>query len=415
MVTPLRDMFAAVFFVSVGMMVDPRLALQAWPQVLAIVAVVIGGQLLVVGVAAFLGGHGIRRSVQAGLALGQVGEFSFILAQTGALAGVIDPTFVPAIVVVGIVTATTTPLAIARADRIAARIDHALPSRLHTVASLYQSWLESLRAARTGRRVVGVRRFARLALVDTVALAAIVIGSAFARPLLTEALTELGLGAISTSVLLGVATVIVCLPFAIGLLRCVRAIGFTLARAALPQADSGRTDLALAPRRVLVVVIQLAALMALVLPLLALTGPFLPPWLGAPVLLAILVVVAVVFWRRADDLVGHVRAGAEVVVELLRASAGQQDTFAAQHVEKTLPGLGEITPVVLPAGAPACGRTLAELDLRGKSGATVLAIERGGEARTVPSGNEPLCAGDVLALVGTHDAIERARALLRGD
>ena len=415
MVTPLRDMFAAVFFVSVGMMVDPRLALQAWPQVLAISAIVIGGQLLVVGVAAFLGGNGIRRSVQAGLALGQVGEFSFILAQTGAIAGVIDQSLVPAIVVVGIVTATTTPIAIKNADRIAARIDRALPSRLHTVASLYQSWLESLRAARSGRRVVGVRRFARLAMIDTIALAAIVIGSALARPRLSEALHELGLGHIATDVVLGAATVIVCLPFVVGLLRCVRAFGFTLARAALPQAASDRTDLALAPRRVLVVVIQLAALMALVLPLLAVTGPFLPPGLGAPVLLAILGVVAFVFWRRADDLVGHVRAGAEVVVELLRQSAGERETFAAQHVERTLPGLGEITPVVLPAGAPACGRTLAELDLRGKSGATVLAIERGGEARTVPSGTEPLRAGDVLALVGTHDAIERACALLRGE
>ncbi len=415
LVTPLRDIFAAVFFVSIGMMVDPQLALQAWPQVLAIAAVVIGGQLLVVGMAAFLGGHGIRRSVQAGLALGQIGEFSFILAQTGAATGVIDPMLVPALVVVGIITATTTPLAIARADRIAARIDRALPSRVHTVAALYESWIESLRTARVGRRVVGVRRFARLALIDTVALAAIVIGSALARPRLGQALIDVGVGRRLADALLGIATVLVCLPFAVGLLRCVRAFGFTLARLALPESSGGRTDLAIAPRRVLVVFIQLAALMALVLPLLAVTGPFLPPGLGAPVLIAILVVVAVTFWRRADDLVGHVRAGAEVVVEMLRQSAGERESFAAQQPTRTLPGLGEITPVVLDAEVPACGRTLAELDLRGKTGATVLAIERGGEGRTVPSGNEPLRAGDVLALVGTHDAIERARALLRGD
>ncbi|MBC8068644.1 MAG: cation:proton antiporter [Deltaproteobacteria bacterium] len=413
MVTPLRDVFAAVFFVSIGMTVDPRLALVVWPQVLAIAAVVILGQLVVLGMAVFLGGHGIRRGVQVGLALGQIGEFSFILAQTGA--EVTDPALIPALVMVAIITATTTPMAIARADRIAARIDRALPSRVHTVAALYESWVESLRSARDGRRVVGVRRFARLALIDTVAIAAIIIGGALARAKLDGALTRLGVPMELTDVLVGSLTILLCVPFVIGLMRCVRAFGATMARVALPHAAADRTDLAMAPRRVLVVVIQLAALMALVLPLLALTGPFLPPWLGAPVLLLILGVVAVSFWRRADDLVGHVRAGAEVVVELLRQSAGERESFAAQNIERTLPGLGEITPVVLPAGSAACGHTLAELDLRGKTGATVLAIERGGEGRTVPHGNEPLQAGDVLALVGTHDAIARATALLEGE
>jgi K+:H+ antiporter len=306
-------------------------------------------------------------------------------------------------------------MAIARADRIAVRIDRALPSRVHTVAALYESWVESLRSARSGRRVVGVRRFARLALIDTVAIAAIIIGGALAREKIDSALARLGVPIELTDVMVGSLTVMLCVPFVIGLTRCVRAFGATMARVALPQAGTDRTDLAMAPRRVLVVVIQLAALMALVLPLLALTGPFLPPWLGAPVLLLILGVVAVSFWQRADDLVGHVRAGAEVVVELLRQSAGERESFAAQNIERTLPGLGEITPVVLPAGSTSCGRTLAELDLRGKSGATVLAIERGGEGRTVPHGNEPLQAGDVLALVGTHDAIARAIALLEAE
>ena len=66
----------------------------------------------------------------------------------------------------------------------------------------------------------------------------------------------------------------------------------------------------------------------------------------------------------------------------------------------------------LDAASPAVGRTLAELDLRGLTGATVLAIQRGDSGRSFPSGHEVLRAGDVLALAGTEEAIEAARALL---
>jgi CPA2 family monovalent cation:H+ antiporter-2 len=62
--------------------------------------------------------------------------------------------------------------------------------------------------------------------------------------------------------------------------------------------------------------------------------------------------------------------------------------------------------------SPAVGKTLAELNLRGLTGATVLAIHRGGENVSVPTAGEVLKAGDVLALAGTHDAVDAAKGLL---
>jgi CPA2 family monovalent cation:H+ antiporter-2 len=61
------------------------------------------------------------------------------------------------------------------------------------------------------------------------------------------------------------------------------------------------------------------------------------------------------------------------------------------------------------------GRTLANLNLRGATGATVLAIARGGEGVLVPTGQEELRADDVLALAGTHEAVAAAKELLSGD
>lgn len=414
LLSPVRDLFAAVFFVSVGMMVDPRLVLEVWHLALVVAVVVVLGPLVIVALAAFVGGNGIRRSLQAGLALGQIGEFSFILAQLGVHTAVADAKLVPLVVVVAIITATTTPLAVRHADAIAAWIDRKLPHRVHTVAALYESWIASLVEARRKRRIVGMRRFVRLAIIDAVALVAVVVGGAVVRPWAIATGARLGVEADAAVIAWGGLTAAASVPFLVGMLRCVRAIGATLARAALPRASEG-TDLAFAPRRVLVVVLQLAALLVLALPVLAITQPMLPPWLGPPVLLAILVVVAVSFWRRADELDGHVRAGAQAVAELLRQTGGAPEQFEAQHIERALPGLGDITSVALDADAPACGRTLAELDLRGRTGATVLAIDREGGSRAVPSGTEPLRPGDVLALVGTTAAIAEARALLTGD
>jgi CPA2 family monovalent cation:H+ antiporter-2 len=69
-------------------------------------------------------------------------------------------------------------------------------------------------------------------------------------------------------------------------------------------------------------------------------------------------------------------------------------------------------PVRLLDGVAAVGKTLAQLDLRGTTGATVLAIARGDHGMVAPSAQERLAAGDVLALAGTHDAVEAARRIL---
>ncbi|MEQ1564952.1 MAG: cation:proton antiporter, partial [Myxococcota bacterium] len=87
MLRPLRDLFAAVFFVSIGMEVDPWVAARHLPTIAALSAVVIAGQLGAVTFAGVLSGNGLRTSVFAGLLLGQVGEFGFLLAGLGVAAG----------------------------------------------------------------------------------------------------------------------------------------------------------------------------------------------------------------------------------------------------------------------------------------------------------------------------------------
>ncbi|HTO95989.1 MAG TPA: cation:proton antiporter, partial [Myxococcales bacterium] len=84
---PVRDVFAAVFFVSVGMLIDPALVRANWLPILALSAVVIGGKLVGVSLPAFFTGNGVRNSIAAGMSLSQIGEFSFLIVGLGVSLG----------------------------------------------------------------------------------------------------------------------------------------------------------------------------------------------------------------------------------------------------------------------------------------------------------------------------------------
>jgi CPA2 family monovalent cation:H+ antiporter-2 len=419
LVRPVRDIFAAVFFVAIGMIVDPAAVLAVLPLALLLSLVVVLGQLLTVSLGAVLSGQGLRRSVVAGLSLGQIGEFSFIIAAIGHEAGIVGETFFPTIVATAMITTFATPHLVGAADRIASRIEHALPGRVQTAVSLYGSWLEQMRTRR-GKRPRLRRILIALVLDVTLVIAIVVLAASLEREA-AQALTRLiGLPEAIADVAVWIFAAVLCVPFVLGIVRLVNALGSLLAFAALPEAAAGATDLAAAPRRVLLVLLRIGLALAIALPLLAITQPFLPPGLGAPVLLATLGVLAVALWRRAADLEGHVRAGAEVVVEaLLHQGGGGEATGemvgAGSRIDdaaELLPGIGELAQVTIAEGSPACGRTLAQLDVRGKTGATVLAIRRGEGGILVPTGAEPLQAGDVLALAGGHDAVAGAVRLL---
>jgi monovalent cation:H+ antiporter-2, CPA2 family len=131
------------------------------------------------------------------------------------------------------------------------------------------------------------------------------------------------------------------------------------------------------------------------------------------VLTVALALLGLAFWRRARDVHGHVRASAYAIVEALATqTAGNAEHAPAQpEATLTLPGT-DWERVVVPADSAAIGRSLAQLEVRGTTGATVLAIQRGDEGLVVPDAHEPLRAADVLAIAGSSEAISAARVLL---
>ncbi|HKE00088.1 MAG TPA: cation:proton antiporter [Planctomycetota bacterium] len=413
LVQPVRDVFAAIFFVGVGMMLDPSILLEQAGPIAAVLALVVVVKIAGGALGSFFAGETPRTSIEVGMSLGQIGEFSFLIAQLGVSLAVVRPTLLPMTIAVSVVTTFLTPYLIRSSTGVASQVDRRLPKPLQTFVTLYGSWLEELRARRRTTAGSRSRRLVLLLCVDSGVLAAIAIGVSVRYAELADwASRELSIPTAAVAAATAFATTLLAAPFLFGAFRCARAIAFDLAAAAVPQSRTA-VDLGRAPRAALVSALQLAILGVTGIVLLSVTQPFLPPFQGAIVVVPLVGAFALAFWRSIRDVHGHVRAGAELVVQALaKRTASQTVEGTLDEIETTLPGFGALAHVEISPSSIAAGRTLSEIGLRGRTGATVIGILRGAEGIVSPSAHDPLRAGDVIILNGTRGALRAARRAL---
>ncbi len=146
LVEPIRDIFGAVFFVSVGMLIEPRLLAQYWPAVVVISAVVVGGKIVCVAGASFAIGEHPTVAIRTGFALAQIGEFSFIMAEVGRSNGVTRDFLYSLAVAVSTITAFLTPFLIRGSEPAALWLEHHVPTPITNIATHYVSWMGRLRS-----------------------------------------------------------------------------------------------------------------------------------------------------------------------------------------------------------------------------------------------------------------------------
>lgn len=420
LILPVRDMFAAIFFVAIGMTIDPATIAYYWQEICIITVVVVLGKIASVALGGFLTGQGTKLAVQSGMSLAQIGEFSFIIASLAAPLGPTGNSLLPLAVAVSAITTLLTPWMIQGSDRAAAWVDAKLPKPIQTFSCLYTSWLERVRqeptTPTTGNRI---RRWVQFLVVDVLALCGVIIFFSLYMPKWNGFFHEkLGLSLTTAKVLAMLSTVVIAAPFVLGILRCAKSLGFALALRALPDTNNGtRVDLAAAPRKSFIVTLQLGLLLLVSIPLLAVTAPFVPVLPGPLLVFLFFTLMALIFWRRALSLQGHVRAGAQILVEALsskkRDEARKSDEEAIAMVETLLPGMGTLYPVRIESRSYGAGKSLGELNLRGLTGSSVLAIARGNSNVLIPQGRDVLQSGDVLALTGTTEANESAKRMLQ--
>ena len=422
LVRPVRDMFAAIFFVSVGMIIDPTALTEHWRAVLALTLTVIIGKVLAVTIGSFLAGHGRRTAMKAGMSLAQIGEFSFIIASVGVASGVIRGWLYPVAIAVSAITTLTTPLLIRLSNQAAASIDHWLPEPIQTVAALYGSWIERVRSSpRAPTERSASNRIIRIILLDAALITAVVIGVAVEIDRLSELVGNMtGMSPERVRFMVVLISGLITVPLIYGLITSARALGNYLARRAFADAQRGKVDPADAPRRALVILVQLAVVLAVGIPVVAITQPFLPPHQGALVLVLLTLVLLIALWRNAENLQGHAKAGAQIIASALSqqmasGDGSYVDPKLLEDVNAIMPGLGEPIAIRVVPTSIAVGRSLAQLNLRGATGATILAIRRGANQIPTPLGREVIHAGDLVAVAGSHDALAIARAILAPD
>lgn len=419
LIRPVRDVFSAIFFVAVGMLIDPRVIAQHWAIVLLFVFLVIVGKIIGVSLGSFMTGNDTRTSIKAGMSLAQIGEFSFIIAGVAMASGVVDEFMYSLAVAVSAITTLSTPWLIKSSDSVAKYVDRKLPKSLQTFVTLYGSWISGLRQNKNNEQSKAKPgRYILLILLDLSFLILILLGSSFSfRRIVDFGHAKMNIPFIWMEGLCIFTACLLMLPFLLGILRCSRGFAQVLAFNVLPQKideDEKTLDLADTPRKAFVVTVQLSILCVCGLLLLVLSKSFLPLPYSLTAFGVTLVILGILFWRNVENLQGHVTAGAQAVLEMLSSQSYPDKPFdqLSEKISKAMPGLGTVTYLKLLPEHQAVGKTLAEMNLRGMTGTSVIALQRNGEGITKPSAYEKLLAGDVLVMTGSTSSISAAREML---
>ena len=129
-VTPLKNLFSAVFFVSVGMLVDPQILIDYAVPIVGLVLTILIGQSVFGSLSFMLGGESLKSAMRCGFSMAQIGEFSFIIASLGLSLGVIGDFLYPVVVAVSVITTFLTPYMIRLATPAYNALEHRLPNKI---------------------------------------------------------------------------------------------------------------------------------------------------------------------------------------------------------------------------------------------------------------------------------------------
>ncbi|AMW86795.1 cation:proton antiporter [Pseudomonas yamanorum] len=319
LIEPVRDMFSAIFFVAIGLMIDPQILLQyAWPIAVITVAVVLG-KMLSCGLGAFIAGNDGRTSLRVGMGLSQIGEFSFIIAALGMTLQVTSDFLYPVAVAVSAITTLLTPYLIRGADPLSLKIAAVMPKRMSRVFGMYGEWLRSIQPQGEGAMLASMIRKIILQVGVNLAL---VVAIFFAGSFFAARIGSYLEGWISDpswqKALIWGGALLLSLPFLIAAYRKLKALSMLLAEMSVKPEMAGRHTQRV--RRVIAEVIPILSLLVIFLLLAALSASILPTNKLLVLIAVVTAAVAAVLWR------WFIRVHTRMQVALLETLDNHKDT-----------------------------------------------------------------------------------------
>ncbi|SMG16602.1 cation:proton antiporter [Paraburkholderia susongensis] len=296
LIAPLRDAFSAIFFVTIGLMLNPAVLLDyGWPIAIITLAVIVG-KIVSCGLGTFLSGQDARTSMRVGMTVSQIGEFSFIIASLGVTLKVTSAFLYPIAVAVSALTTLLTPYLIRAADPLTRSIARAMPDTLSNVFGMYGQWLRSLSTERGEPTLFSMtRRIIVQIAVNLALVAAIFLTVSYSAPQTGRVLAHwLGEESLQRVVQWSVALV-VALPFLVAVYRKTKSLALLLSEVSVQPATAGRFTSAL--RHAIADLVPIVSMIGVFLLVAALSSSILPP---TGLLVAVLVCAALLLalvWR----------------------------------------------------------------------------------------------------------------------
>ena len=407
LIEPVRDMFSAVFFVAIGLLIDPKVLVDYWLPIVVITIAVVVGKVLSCAFGAFMGGHDTRNSLRVGMGLAQIGEFSFIIASLGVTLKVTSGFLYPIAVAVSAITTLLTPYLIRSADGLVSRFDRLAPRTVVNTLNLYTGWVGRLGQRHSSLATKLTRRWLAQMALNATLIAAVFIVAAFIARRPPEWLAGLGLEAEWLKSTLWLAAVTVSLPMFIATSRKLQALGLLVAETRVTDAAAGKHAPAI--RAIVAQFIPIAGTVMLGLYVIVLSSALLPTF---KVFVGLLVLAAFISLLLRRSFI-RVYSRAQVALEETFSQAPVPNDAASDALPSLLRE-ADLETVTIPPGSAAEGRLIRELQLRAQTGASIVGIERGTGSVINPGPDEELLAGDRVLLLGTPAQIEMAKTALAG-
>lgn len=379
--TPVKDLFGSVFFISVGMMVNPSVLVEYWGPILIISLAVILGSFLFGTLGMLLTGQSLKVSIECGLSLTQIGEFSFIIATLGMSLGVLNADLYPIIVAVSVLTTFTTPYFIRLADPVNKLVEKMLPRSLHFLIDRYSKQAQEESETSVLWRTVFKRYMWRILLYSTVLASIVMVSLKWLLPWLTAVMPEWG------RLLCAVATLLCMAPFMLALsLPASKATERNRLVAANARFD--------VPLIVMSIFRLLLALGFIVYFLVSLYNTAIGLLAGVSIFLCIILMFSNRVRRRMRSI--ETQFLNNLNERELRRSGRNNNLVSNIH----------LAFMTVSYGCPFVGKRLADSQLRALYGTNIATIQRGANVIPVPGGDTRIFPGDILGVTGTDEEIQ---------
>lgn len=405
-IAPVKNMFGAVFFVSVGMMIDPALLLEYWLPITLITLTVIVGQIIFASLGVVLSGQPLKVAMQAAFSLTQVGEFAFIIANFGSEKGVTEPYLYPVIVAVSVITTFLTPYVIGLSAPAYEGLDKVLPRRFKLLLQQYGRQRNAPRQDSVWKRLIK-RVGLSLTIYTVTSIFLISLYFSFVNGLVVEGVNgflpdeyEWVGRLISLILLLTVMT-----PFLFQIInKHRRGTDVNL----LWQSGSYH--------RGGIVAINIIRVLLCIIVIISCVFPLFDATWAVAVILSVAIIVIVLktpaIQRRSQMIEFNFMSNLSAREKAMRE--GKKDEKASRrprHEEVDVDDL-HFQNVLVPEGSTVIGRSMAQMDLRNSTGVNVIRILRASGNVNTPTASERFHAGDRIVVSGSIESIELFKMLV---